>query len=484
MLYRPIKTVLSIAGSDCSGGAGIQADIKSIISNGCYAMTAITALTAQNTTGVYGTYVCDSEFLKKQLDAIADDIAIDAVKIGMISSLSNIDVISDFIINNNISNIVVDPVMVATSGSKLIEDDAIDALKNKLFPKATVITPNIPEAELLSGTKIHNKEDMEKVAVRLSREYNCAVLLKGGHSINDANDILAVASGITWYKANRIENENTHGTGCTLSSAIASNLAKGYEITQSIKNAKLYIENTLRYGINLGKASGPLNHGYNTDGDYMHDLNIKDKLKLYAVTDNSWLNGRKLSVDVEQAILGGATFIQLRDKDKSYEELLVEAKELRVLTRKYNVPFVINDNVELAVLCDADGVHLGQDDMSIEEARKILGHNKIIGATAHNLDEAMLAIKAGANYLGVGAVFGSTTKANTTDLSLEELKRICKYATVPVVAIGGINYDNLDVLKDTGITGVAVVSAIFAKEDIQHAASKLRTKLEEEIIND
>ena len=481
MKYRPIKTVLSIAGSDSSGGAGIQADIKSITANGCYAMTAITALTAQNTKGVFGISTCESGFLKKQLDCIADDMPVDAVKIGMLSSVSNIKVIEEFLKSNNIKNIVLDPVMVSTSGSKLIDDFAISELTNRLFPLAAIITPNIPEAELLADKKIRDKHDMEECVKLLHSKYGCAVLLKGGHMINDANDVLAVNGNIIWYNSNRIDNENTHGTGCTLSSAIASNLAKGYGIDLSIKKSKQYIENTLKYAINLGHQNGPLNHGYNIDGDGIKSINLYDAVRLYAVTDNRWLKEDNLCNQVEQAIKGGVTFVQLRDKNADYEALLEEALCLRELTRKYDIPFVINDNVDIAVLSCADGVHLGQDDMSVKEARILLGNNKIIGATAHNLDEAIHAIREGADYIGVGAVFGSATKDNTFPLSREELRKICEFSSVPVVAIGGINLDNIELLKGSKISGVAVVSAIFAQNDVKNAALSLNSKLNEVI---
>lgn len=225
-----MKTALTIAGSDCSGGAGIQADIKTMITNGVYAMSAITALTAQNTTGVTAIMESTPEFLGEQLESIFTDIYPDAVKIGMVSSSSLIKTISDKLKKYDAKNIVVDPVMVATSGAKLISDEAVSTLKEHLFPLATVLTPNIPEAEVLSEMKISNEEEMIKAAEIISEKYGCAVLCKGGHQINDANDLLFKDGTYTWYNGKRINNPNTHGTGCTLSSAIAANLAKGFDL--------------------------------------------------------------------------------------------------------------------------------------------------------------------------------------------------------------------------------------------------------------
>lgn len=258
-----MKTVLTIAGSDCSGGAGIQADIKTITAHNLYAMSAITALTAQNTAGVSGVSEVSPEFLKMQLDAIFEDIYPDAVKIGMVSNIDIIDTIVERLTYYNVKNIVVDPVMVATSGSKLLKKEAIEAVKKKLIPLANIITPNISEAEVLSGVRINTSKDMEKSAQIISKMLVGAVLIKGGHIGEDANDLILYKNNFHWIDGKRIKTENTHGTGCTLSSAIACNLAQGFSIQESVINAKKYITGALSFGLNLGKGSGPLNHMYN-----------------------------------------------------------------------------------------------------------------------------------------------------------------------------------------------------------------------------
>ena len=263
-----MKTALTIAGSDSSGGAGIQADIKTMTVNGVFAMSAITALTAQNTTGVTDILEATPAFLEKELDAVFTDIFPDAVKIGMVSSAELITVIADKLRAYGARHIVVDPVMVATSGSKLLRDDAIGALTEKLLPLAEVLTPNIPEAEILADMKIESPADMEAAARAISEKYGCAVLCKGGHDLNDANDLLWKDGAGRWFKGRRIANPNTHGTGCTLSSAIASNLAKGLELDAAVERAKAYISGALAAMLDLGKGSGPMDHAFDIKPEY------------------------------------------------------------------------------------------------------------------------------------------------------------------------------------------------------------------------
>ena len=257
-----MKTVLTIAGSDSCGGAGIQADIKTMTLNGVYAMSAITALTAQNTLGVRGIYDVSPDFLRLQLDAVIEDIRPDAVKIGMICSSALIAVIAERLSFYKAENIVIDPVMVSSSGTKLIGDGAVSALREKLLPLASLITPNIPEAEVLAGISIENADDMLRAAKIIYDGYSSPVLIKGGHSINDSNDLLYVGDNYHFFNGEKIENPNTHGTGCTLSSAIASNLAKGYNLADSVQKAKEYISGAIGAMLDLGKGSGPIDHAF------------------------------------------------------------------------------------------------------------------------------------------------------------------------------------------------------------------------------
>ena len=263
-----MKTTLTIAGSDSSGGAGIQADIKTMTVNGVYAMSAVTALTAQNTTGVTGIFEVTPEFLGQQLDAVFTDIPPDAVKIGMVSSSELIRVIAEKLKEYNAKNIVVDPVMVSTAGARLMREEALETLKNELIPLAAVITPNIPEAEILSERSIQNAEDMTAAAKEIGDRFGCAVLLKGGHSVSDADDLLYADGGCKWFRGKRIDNPNTHGTGCTLSSAIAANLAKGYDLEAAVERAKEYISGALGAMLDLGKGSGPIDHAFDLNNEH------------------------------------------------------------------------------------------------------------------------------------------------------------------------------------------------------------------------
>ena len=254
------KTVLTIAGSDSSGGAGIQADLKTMTALGVYGMSAITALTAQNTTGVAGIFETDPAFVGLQLDSVFTDIFPDAVKIGMVSGKETIRVIAQKLREYHARNVVLDPVMVSTSGSRLLAEDAMGILAGELLPLSAVLTPNIPEAEILAEMKIENEAQMEEAGEKISKRYGGAVLVKGGHQISTANDVLYRDGEWIWFRGSRVDNPNTHGTGCTLSSAIACGLAEGKSVEKSVRCAKEYLTGALASGLNLGKGSGPLDH--------------------------------------------------------------------------------------------------------------------------------------------------------------------------------------------------------------------------------
>ena len=264
-----MKTALTIAGSDSSGGAGIQADLKTMQANGVFGMSAVTALTAQNTTGVQGIFEVPPEFLELEIDSVFQDIRPDAVKIGMVSSVPLIMSIAKKLREYGAEHVTADPVMVATSGSRLLKDDAVETLVRELLPLAEVITPNVPEGEVLAGIPIRNEEDMKTAAEKISRRCGgCAVLLKGGHSLNDANDLLYRNGSFRWFRGKKIDNPNTHGTGCTLSSAIASNLAKGMDLEEAVERAKEYISGALAAQLDLGAGRGPMDHGFDLGGAF------------------------------------------------------------------------------------------------------------------------------------------------------------------------------------------------------------------------
>lgn len=255
-----LKTVLTIAGSDSSGGAGIQADIKAITMNGVYASSVITALTAQNTTGVYGIQETPADYIAAQMDAVFSDIFPDAVKIGMLPSPDAMKCVASRLRQYKPAHIVLDPVMVSTSGHRLMDPEAEITLKEELFPLAELITPNIPEAEVLTGLPITDDASMERACYELYTRFHCAILLKSGHRNDHANDLLYTGQKALWIHGERIDNPNSHGTGCTLSSTIAANLAKGYTLEDAVKKAKEYLTEALRIKLDLGKGHGPVDH--------------------------------------------------------------------------------------------------------------------------------------------------------------------------------------------------------------------------------
>ena len=255
--------ILTIAGSDSSGGAGIEADIKTISAHKMYAMSVITALTAQNTTGVFAVQETPPEFSAQQMDAVFKDIFPDAVKIGMVSNVEMIHVIAERLRHYKARNIVLDPVMAATSGGKLISDGAVGALMRELMPLARVITPNLFESEILCGFTVKSEDDMLRAAKTIGKEFpECAVLVKGGHGVSGASDLLYDSGKTVWLRGERIDNPNTHGTGCTLSSAIACRLAEGKSLEESARLAKEYLTGAIAAMLNLGAGRGPLNHAY------------------------------------------------------------------------------------------------------------------------------------------------------------------------------------------------------------------------------
>ena len=261
-----MKTVLTIAGSDPSGGAGIQADLKTMEAHGVYGMSVITALTAQNTMGVFGKYPVPADFVEAQLDSVYEDIFPEAVKIGMLPDIEVMRAVKDSLLANKQKNVVLDPVLSSTSGTALAAENSREYLKNELFPVCSLITPNIPEAEILTGRKINSEKDVETAAKKLGETYGCSVLIKGGHltAVDEySKDCLYHRGDFEWFCAKRIDNPNTHGTGCTLSSAIACNLALGYELTEAVKRAKAYLTKCIEKGLDLGKGRGPLEHRIN-----------------------------------------------------------------------------------------------------------------------------------------------------------------------------------------------------------------------------
>lgn len=492
---------LTIAGSDSSGGAGIQADIKTMSANGVFAMSVITAITAQSTQGVFAIEDISPSMIKKQISVIFDDIDVNVIKIGMVSKIESINAIAESLREiRDLPPIVLDPVMISKNGFKLLSDDAKNTLINSLIPFATLITPNILEAEEITGRKILTVDHMKEAAKDILKLGPKAVLIKGGHLEGDAIDVLYDGREFTLFKEERVANNNTHGTGCTLSSAIAANIAKGLSLKDSVSLGKEYVTNAIKYGFVLGKGIGPTHHFYKFYNNKQEFINKKEKeaekfnilaenienkdefnlkkKKIYLITDYR-LDFNILVEKIKLALESGVRIVQYRAKEKSTRTMCKEAKVLKSLCDKYGAIFIINDRVDIALAVDAHGVHLGQDDMKVSFAKKILSKGKIIGATAHNEEEAIEAINEGATYLGVGALYKSRSKDNTVDLSIKTLEKIREITKKPIYGIGGITPYNITEDIKKNVDGVAIVSAIFESDNIQNTTEKINEGLKE-----
>lgn len=465
-----MKKVLTIAGSDCSGGAGIQADLKTMTAHKVYGMSVITALTAQNTTGVYGIADTDSEFVGKQIDCVFEDIRPDAVKIGMVSNKDIIVTIAEKLKEYNASNIVVDPVMISTSGKPLLSSDAMDNLIRLLLPVGTVITPNIPEAESISGLAIHNARDMEKAARLIGEKCKVAVLVKGGHSINDANDLLYEAGELTWFNTKKVDNDNTHGTGCTLSSAIACNLAYGLSLKESVKNAKEYITAAIGAGLNLGKGSGPLNHMCCLTSKFEANLNTiseKDILKkTVAITNRHLCQGDFLS-QIELLCKRGVSSVILREKDMTEKEYEALAEKVIAIGRAYNTPIILHTFVNAAERLGNMAIHLSMTDFKKMLENKINSNKstgtgfKIIGVSTHTLEEAQEAQRLGATYITASHIYETDCKKGLEPKGIQYLKNVSEAVSIPVYALGGINFNNINEPLEAGAERVCMMSEMM-----------------------
>ncbi|MCO5601234.1 hypothetical protein L7F22_055353 [Adiantum nelumboides] len=480
--------VLTVAGSDSGGGAGIQADLKTCGALGVYCSTAITAITAQNTVGVQGSYVVPDHIFSMQLESVLSDMEVDVVKTGMLPTAQIINILCSQLKLHPVKGLVVDPVMRATSGDQLAGVEVLDVLCKKLLPLADIVTPNLAEASILSGRPtLHSLVDMREAAKIIKNYGPRYVLVKGGHldGLDDVVDILYDGENFCELHGVRIKTRNTHGTGCTLASAIAAEMAKGAEVLASVQAAKYYIQEALQFSktMRIGKGpQGPLDHLFalpKHTKKLKHHVFKPSDLRLYAVTDSSmnqrWQ--RSTAEAVKSAIEGGATMVQLREKEAEPGDFFKEAVSCLEAAREHGVPLVINDRLDIAMACGADGVHVGQSDLPVHEARLLLGPDKIIGASCKTPEQAQKAYQDGANYVSCGGVYATTTKKNNKTIGLEGLRAVCEgSADCPVVAIGGINALNVEeVLRSrlANLHGVAVVSALFDKPDVEKETRKL-----------
>ncbi|KAL8117118.1 hypothetical protein AgCh_015139 [Apium graveolens] len=484
-----IPHVLSVAGSDSGAGAGIQADLKTCAARGVYCSTVITAVTAQNTVGVQGVNIVPERFVSEQLKSVLSDMHVTVVKTGMLPTVGIVKVLYDILKQFPVQALVVDPVMVSTSGDVLAGPSILDIFREQLLPMADIVTPNLKEASaLLGGIKLQTVLDMRAAAKSIHEMGPRNVLVKGGDlpAASDAIDIFFDGVEFCELRSVRIQTQNSHGTGCSLASCIAAELAKGSQMLPAVRVAKHYVETALDYSkdIHIGNGlQGPFDHlcklKRNQSSRRLQRFD-PDDLLLYAVTDSKMNNkwGRSITDAVKAAIEGGATIIQLREKDTETSNFVEEAKKCLEVCRSHGVRMLINDRIDIALACDADGVHVGQSDMPAHVARSLLGPEKIIGVSCKTPEQAHQAWIDGADYLGSGGVYSTNTKANNSTIGLDGLKSVCLASKLPVVAIGGIDLSNARSVAEIGLEnlkGVAVVSALFDRECITSEARKLHT---------
>ncbi|XP_019171467.1 PREDICTED: thiamine biosynthetic bifunctional enzyme TH1, chloroplastic [Ipomoea nil] len=489
-----VPHVLTVAGSDSGAGAGIQADLKACAARGVYCSTVITAVTAQNTVGVQGVHIVPEDLLAEQLRSVLSDMHPDVVKTGMLPSTGIVKVLCQSLKEFPVQALVVDPVMVSTSGHTLSGPSILDSFREELFPLADLVTPNLKESSaLLGGLHLETFDDMRFAAKSIYEFGPRNVLVKGGDlpTSLDAVDILYDGKEFYEFQSPRIRTANTHGTGCTLASSIAAELSKGSPMISAIKVAKRSVETALNYSkdIIIGNGcQGPFDHLLKLKSNAknlirLHPFDPSD-LFLYAVTDSrmnkKW--GRLITDAVKAAIEGGASIIQLREKDAETLDFLEAAKACLEICRLHDVPLLINDRIDVALASGADGVHVGQSDMPAHVARALLGPDKIIGVSCKTPEQAHRAWVEGADYIGCGGVYPTNTKENNRTIGLDGLKSVCLSSRLPVVAIGGIGISNAEAVMALGIPnlkGVAVVSALFDRECIAMETRKLHKVLAE-----
>lgn len=488
-----VPHVLTVAGSDSGAGAGIQADLKACAARGVYCSTVITALTAQNTVGVQGVDMVAEDFVAKQLNSVLSDMQVDVVKTGMLPSIGIVKVLCRSLAEFPVQGLVVDPVMVSTSGDVLAGPSILTVFREELLPMADIITPNLKEAAALLGQNLETVSDMHSAAKSLYDMGPRNVLVKGGDlpDSSDAIDVFYDGENIFELRSSRVKTRNTHGTGCTLASCIAAELAKGSTMLQAVKAAKYYVESALVYSKEIAIGTGP-------QGPFDHLMRLKRSAKtaprkngfdpndlfLYAVTDSrmnkKW--GRSITEAVEAAINGGATIIQLREKDIKTRDFLEAAKSCLEICRAHGVPLIINDRIDVAIASDADGVHIGQSDLPARTVRDLVGPAKIIGVSCKTAEHAERAWIDGADYIGCGGVFPTNTKENNVTVGLDGLRAVSLASKLPVVAIGGIGVSNAGsvmAIDAANLKGVAVVSALFDRVCVLSETEKLRSVLAE-----
>lgn len=493
-------TALTIAGSDPSGGAGIQADLKTFSALGVYGATAITAVTVQNTQSVKYVHKLPPQVVYDQIAAVMEDVTVDAVKIGMVNDAETLDAIVRALTAYKPKFLVVDPVMVSTSGCALMQPDALAIMKERLLPMADLVTPNLPEAWTLAGTDT-SVDDAAQAILRLGVK---ALLIKGGHAEgNTKTDYLYIYKGEgvkrVEFTAETIDTPNTHGTGCTLSSAIAALLACGNGLEDAVRQAKEYLTEALKAGagVHVGRGHGPVCHfyadrvmrlcGYKVVRYDLKTLKPKDLETASRLQFITHFTDKYSYYDsAMMALEGGCRWIQLRMKDADEPEIERVVRLILPECRRRGAVFVIDDHVELALRVGADGVHLGKNDMPVDEARRLAGDGFIIGGTANTFEDVQRLAAQGADYIGCGPFRFTTTKKNLAPmLGLEGYKRILSQMKecgmgLPLVAIGGITSDDIPQLMAAGVSGIALSGSVLRAEqpveEMRRVVEKLRVE--------
>lgn len=474
-------TALTIAGSDSGGGAGMQADIKTMQFFSAFSTSIVVGLTAQNTLGVQGAYPTDPAIITAQFESVMADFDIRAAKTGALFDAIRVSEVAKNVERFQIKQLVVDPVMVAKGGAPLLDEAGVLAIKSELLPKALLVTPNIPEAELLSGQTIQNEADMAEAARRIQDLGVPNVLVKGGHL--EGNIVLNYAllgDESFVLKGEKVNTIRKHGTGDTLSAAITAMLAKGISLKDAILIGNDYMNRIVKHPLFIGKGHGPLNQAlWSNPNQKMTSLSAQNfSCQLVVGLDNVAVNRQRLFDLVEKACQAGVTVVQYREKGNERPDFLEQlnlAKTLRKICQENDSLFFIDDNVDLAVASEADGVHVGQDDVSVqsivERAPELLIGLSISTMAELKASQDELAQVA---YIGVGPVFKTSTKKDAkAPIGLDGLEEIKKATTIPVVAIGGITEERAKEVYEAGADGIAVISAITKSTNISETVRKL-----------
>lgn len=491
-----MSTVLTIAGSDSSGGAGIQADLKTISANGGYGLCVLTAVTAQNTKTVTAAFALPVDVIEAQFAALFDDFEIHAAKSGMLADHERVAVVAACMRRYRPPHYVLDPVMISTSGFPLLVADAVSAMREELLPLAALVTPNVHEAQMFAGMDIRTVADAVEAGRRILDLGPQAVLVKGGHlEEQPGTDVLVSHDGAEVIEGEYLDSRNTHGTGCTLSAAIATHLADGVDLSTAVHRAKQYLTEAIRYGPVLGQGVRPTDHFFMLRHTTVHSDTPRPRdargggtmstsqhaiPRLQVITDEQ-IQSRYSHIEImEMALRGGADAVQFREKRAWATRALIDVVTTMLpIARQYGGMLIVDDRPDVALSAGATAVHLGRNDLDVATARRILGQDALIGGTANSFEEAARAWETDIDYLGVGPIYGTHTKANPApDMGLATLARICSACPIPVIAIGSITAERIADVIQAGAYGVAIVSAVVASEDVEAATRMCRERLD------